>query len=68
MDLNGVPFQFQLHFNHGVMNSLGVCKYPNERFVHILNLMDSIGAKSTNELIDWLQRNIPNLRRVDEGT
>ena len=61
MDLNSEPFQFQIHFNHGVMNSLGVCKFPNERFIHILNLMDNTGARSKAELIDWLQRNMPDL-------
>jgi hypothetical protein len=61
MDFNSVAFQFQTHFNHGVMNSLGICKSPNELFVHILNIMDNTKTKSKTELIEWLQRNMPEL-------
>ena len=28
------PFEFQFHFTHGLINSLGISKYPNEAFLH----------------------------------
>jgi hypothetical protein len=52
-----VPFEFQAHFNHGVMNSLGIPKAPDERLIQISHLMDSTNSKSKEELIQWLQNN-----------
>ena len=52
------PLEFQALFNHGVMNSLGVPKIPDERAIHIQNLMDSTNSRTKQELIDWLQKNI----------
>lgn len=54
---NQIPFEFQAHFNHGVMNSLGTRKAPEERLIHISHLMDSTNSKSKEELIQWLQNN-----------
>lgn len=54
-----IPFEFQTHFNHGVMNSLGVLKMPTEQAIHINHLMDSTGCKTKAELIAWLQQNLP---------
>jgi hypothetical protein len=53
-----IPAEFQIHFNHGVMNSLGIPKFPDERLVHINNLMDSTNSKTKQELIKWLQDNL----------
>jgi hypothetical protein len=53
-----IPAEFQIHFNHGVMNSLSIPKYPDEKLVHINNLMDSTNSKTKQELIEWLQNNL----------
>jgi hypothetical protein len=53
-----IPLEFQIHFNHGVMNSLSIPKYPDERLVHIHNLMNSTNSKTKQELIQWLQDNL----------
>jgi hypothetical protein len=53
-----IPLEFQTHFNHGVMNSLSIPKYPDEILVHINNLMDSTNSKTKQELIKWLQGNL----------
>jgi hypothetical protein len=53
-----VPMEFQTHFNHGVMNSLGIPKNPDERAIHIKNLMDSTNSRTKQELINWLQANL----------
>jgi hypothetical protein len=51
------PLEFQTHFNHGVMNSLGIPKNPDEIAIHIKNLMDSTNSRTKQELINWLQTN-----------
>lgn len=51
-----VPFNFQFHFNHGVMNSLGVAKRPNEQWIHLLALIESTGSHSPEELCDWIRK------------
>ena len=53
-----IPMQFQAHFNHGVMNSLGIPQNPDERAIHIKNLMDSTNSRTKQELINWLQTNL----------
>ena len=53
-----IPMQFQAHFNHGVMNSLGIPKNPDERAIHIKILMDSTNSRTKQELINWLQTNL----------
>ena len=50
-----IPLEFQTHFNHAVMNSLGIPKNPDERAILIRNLMDSTNSKTKQELINWLQ-------------
>lgn len=45
-----IPLQFQWCFNHGVMNSIGVKKQPNEQVVHLLALMESTGSSNAEEL------------------
>lgn len=54
-----VPSEFQFHFNHGVMNSLGIPKTPDELFIHINNIMDVTNSRTKQELIRWLQENLP---------
>ena len=54
------PLEFQTHFNHGVMNSLGIPKNPDEIAIHIKNLMDSTNSRTKQELINWLQTNWKN--------
>ena len=51
-----VPMEFQTHLSHGVMNSLGIPKTPDERAILIRNLMDSTNSKTKEELISWLQK------------
>jgi len=53
-----VPIEFQAHFNHGVMNSLGIPKNPDEIAIHIKNLMDFTNSRTKQELISWLQKNL----------
>jgi hypothetical protein len=53
-----IPFEFQTHFNHGVMNSLGIMKVPNERLIHFSQMLDSTGSRNKQELIEWLQKNL----------
>jgi hypothetical protein len=57
-----IPFEFQGHLNHGVMNSLGISKYPNEALIHsrllMKILMDSKKFKNRQELIDWIEKNL----------
>lgn len=54
----GIPYEFQWHFNHGVMNSLGISKTPNELLIHVNHLMESTKCQNIQQLIDWLQKNI----------
>jgi len=51
-----IPLEFQTHLNHGVMNSLGIPKNPDERAILIRNLMDITDSKTKQDLIDWLQK------------
>jgi len=53
-----IPIEFQTYFNHGVMNSLGIPKNPDERAIHIKNLMESTNSRTKQELINWLQTNL----------
>lgn len=53
-----VPSEFQFHFNHGVMNSLGIPKAPDELFIHINNIMDATNSRTKQKLIRWLQENL----------
>ncbi len=53
-----VPFEFQAHFNHAVMNSLGVLKVPTEQAIHLHRFMDSTGCKTKAQLIDWLEQHM----------
>ena len=53
-----IPIEFQTYFNHGVMNSLGIPKNPDERAIHIKNLMNSTNSRTKQELINWLQTNL----------
>ena len=61
-----VSFNFQFHFNHGVMNSLGVPKAPNEQWIHLLALIESTRSHNPEELCSWIRRQPPNLFRLFE--
>ena len=50
-----IPLEFQTHFNHGVMNSLGIPKSPDEKAILIRNLMDATNSRTKKDLIKWLQ-------------
>ena len=50
-----IPMEFQTHFNHGVMNSLGIPRNPDERAILLRNLMNSTNSRTKQELINWLQ-------------
>lgn len=49
-----VPFNFQFHSNHGMMNSLGVPKIPNEFFIHLNAMMDATQSKDISDLCEKL--------------
>jgi hypothetical protein len=51
-----IPFEFQYHFNHGVMNSLGVPKIRQEQWIHMQALLESTGCKSPTALYKWLKK------------
>jgi hypothetical protein len=61
---NQIPYDFQIHFNHEVMNSLGTPKVPTEQIIHINHMIDSTRSKSKKELIDWLQRHLPEFQAL----
>jgi len=48
-------FLFQLHFSHGIMNSLGIHKVPNEQLIHLAALIESTKSSSIEELIKWIK-------------
>jgi hypothetical protein len=50
--------EFQFHFNHGVMNSLGIPKIPDEFRIHVNNIMDATGCRNKETLIAWLQSHL----------
>jgi hypothetical protein len=54
-ELRIVPFNFQSHFYHGVMNSLGVLKQPNELLLHLLAIIESKHFHSSEELCAWVR-------------
>jgi hypothetical protein len=51
-----IPLEFQTHLSHGLMNSIGIPKSPDEIAIYIRNLMDSTNSRTKQELIDWLQK------------
>ena len=50
-----MPFNFQSHFYHGLMNSLGVPKQPNELLLHLLAIIESKHFHSQEELFTWIR-------------
>lgn len=50
------PWVFQQCFNHGVMNSLGISKVPNELKIHIAQLVEATKSKTITELVDGLKK------------
>lgn len=56
-----LPFNFQSHFYHGVMNSLGVPKQPNELLLHVLAIIESNHFHNPDELCAWIRTLPPNL-------
>jgi hypothetical protein len=50
--------EFRFHFNHGVMNSLGIPKIPDELLIHVNNIMDATKSPTKQELIKWLQEHL----------
>jgi len=53
--LGSMPFNFQSHFYHGVMNSLSVQKQPNELLLHLLAIIESMHFHSQEELCAWIR-------------
>lgn len=53
-----IPYEFQHHSNHGLMNSLKISKTPNELLIHLNLLMDCTKSRTKQELINWLQKNL----------
>jgi hypothetical protein len=62
--LNTVPFNFQSHFYHGLMNSLGVPKQPNELLLHLLAIIESKHFQSQEELFTWIRTLSPDFFRL----
>ncbi len=56
--VEGIPCEFQHHFNHGINNSLSISKAPNELLIHLNLLMDCTKSHTRQELIDWLQKSL----------
>jgi len=52
---SSIPFVFQLCFSHGLMNSLGVSKIPNEQLLRLMALIESTKSSSTEELYEWIK-------------
>jgi len=50
-----LPFNFQSHFYHGVMNSLGVREEPNELFLHAFAIIECKHFHSSDELCAWIR-------------
>ena len=63
-ELKTVPFDFQSHFYHGVMNSLGVAKQPNELLLHLLAIIESKHFHNSEELCIWMRTLSQNLFRI----
>lgn len=55
-DILQIPFQFQQHFSHGLMNSLGIHKYPNEQILHLTSLFEYTKSKNIDELYKKLKQ------------
>lgn len=51
-----IPFLFQLCFSHGIMNSLGIHKSPNEQLIHVAALIESTRSSNPQELCEWIKR------------
>lgn len=49
------PFMFQLCFNHGVMNSLGIKSKPNEKILH-LELLNDCNEQEIHQLLHILMQ------------
>lgn len=47
-------FLFQLCFSHGIMNSLGIHKTPNEQIIHLEALIESTKSSNPHELCKWI--------------
>ena len=50
-----IPFYFQLCFSHGIMNSLGIHKTPNEQLIHLAALIESTKSSNPQELCEWIK-------------
>jgi hypothetical protein len=62
--LNVVPFNFQSHFYHGIMNSLGVPKIPHELLLHLLAIIESKHFHSQEDLFAWVRTLPPKIFRT----
>ena len=52
-----IPFRFQFHSSHGIMNSLGIPKAPNEQLIHLAALIESTKSSTPQELCEWIKNN-----------
>ena len=59
-----IPLAFQRCFNHGVMNSLGIPKIPNEQIIHLLALAESTNSHNWDELCNRMRNQYPNLFQI----
>lgn len=50
------PLIFQMCFNHGTMNSLGIHKEPDEQLIHLALLIESTKSHSPQELYKWIEK------------
>lgn len=53
--INQKLLNFQLCFNHGLMNSLGISKIPNEQIIHLAALKESTRSYTPQELVERIR-------------
>jgi hypothetical protein len=63
-EMRPIPFNFHPHFYHGIMNSLGVLKQPNELLLHLLAIIESKRFHSPEELCAWIRTLSPDFFRI----
>jgi len=57
-ELKPMPFYFQLCFSHGLMNSLGISKIPNEQIIHLASLKESTRSSTSEELFERIKNHL----------
>lgn len=50
-------FNFHFCMGHGIMNSLGISKIPNEQMIHLYSLIESTHSTDSEQLCEWIRNN-----------